>query len=360
MATSRSSAAGRVTFFRPRPTRRSACPIARPADGSPITGPAIARFYNVAAGHQYGRDSAQLDGQRPARVSPAGLEQPDAVLTSYASENALGEKTGARGDSASGVGVCRSADAPFPGTPDPTRLCLKDGFDPARLYELAYTAKDPLVLGIGLAATRDIVSFFRHATSRWIRRRRIPSRARSSTRWRSATRSPATSSRHSSTSASTRICQDGASGTASFRASPPRQTPINFRFALPGGAATLYEPGSEPVVWWGSYVDTTRGRAAASLLDRCTASRDVPEGHRGVWLDRVLGASHVARTDRHRREARHPAAGQRATLLLSGHDARWRTRRIPRRRYSRQSDRLRPAGQSESGSRHDACPDRAR
>ena len=41
---------------------------------------------------------------------------------------------------------------PFPGTPDATRLCVKDGFDAARLYELTYTAKDPLVLGIGLVA----------------------------------------------------------------------------------------------------------------------------------------------------------------------------------------------------------------
>src|SRR5690606_41008698 len=49
---------------------------------------------------------------------------------------------------------CRTV--PFPGTPDPTRLCIRGGFDPARLYELVYTARDPLVLGIGLAATRDL------------------------------------------------------------------------------------------------------------------------------------------------------------------------------------------------------------
>ena len=54
-----------------------------------------------------------------------------------------------------------------------------------------------------------------------------------------------------------------------------RQTPMNFRFALPGGAATLYEPGSEPIVWWGRYTDVARGRAAASLLDRCLATRPV-------------------------------------------------------------------------------------
>lgn len=36
--------------------------------------------------------------------------------------------------------------------------------DPAdALYQLVYTARDPLVLGIGLAATRDQVSFLRYA-----------------------------------------------------------------------------------------------------------------------------------------------------------------------------------------------------
>src|SRR5262249_40555800 len=52
---------------------------------------------------------------------------------------------------------------PFPGAPDANKVCVKGGFDPAYLYELSYTAKDPLVLGIGFAATRDIVSFFRGA-----------------------------------------------------------------------------------------------------------------------------------------------------------------------------------------------------
>ena len=58
---------------------------------------------------------------------------------------------------------CRTT--PFPGTSDPTRICLKNGFDPTLLYELVYTAKDPLVLGVGMAAMRDVVSFFRHAAA---------------------------------------------------------------------------------------------------------------------------------------------------------------------------------------------------
>jgi hypothetical protein len=52
---------------------------------------------------------------------------------------------------------------PFPGVPSASKICLKDGFDPNFLYELTYTAKNPKVLGLAFAATRDLVSFFRHA-----------------------------------------------------------------------------------------------------------------------------------------------------------------------------------------------------
>ena len=36
------------------------------------------------------------------------------------------------------------------------------GFDAGAIYEFIYTAKDPKVMGLGFAATRDIVSFLRH------------------------------------------------------------------------------------------------------------------------------------------------------------------------------------------------------
>ena len=41
-------------------------------------------------------------------------------------------------------------------------LSRPDGFDAGAIYELVYQAKDPKVIGLGLAATRDIVSFLRH------------------------------------------------------------------------------------------------------------------------------------------------------------------------------------------------------
>ena len=53
-------------------------------------------------------------------------------------------------------------DAPTPVTVLPVRLCLKDGFDPAKLYQLVYTVTDPYVLGAGTAAFRDVQSFFRY------------------------------------------------------------------------------------------------------------------------------------------------------------------------------------------------------
>ena len=60
---------------------------------------------------------------------------------------------------------CDTASHPFPGTPDGTKVCLKGGFDPSYLYELVYVAKDPKVMGLGLAALRDTIGFFRKATA---------------------------------------------------------------------------------------------------------------------------------------------------------------------------------------------------
>ena len=53
--------------------------------------------------------------------------------------------------------------------PDPAQICvnmLNGGmFDTNHIYELTYTAQDPLVQGIGLAAIRDFVSFLRYGSS---------------------------------------------------------------------------------------------------------------------------------------------------------------------------------------------------
>ncbi|MDQ6674695.1 MAG: alpha/beta hydrolase domain-containing protein [Chloroflexota bacterium] len=45
---------------------------------------------------------------------------------------------------------------------DSTHLCLRGGFQGGQNYELQYLAQDPLVLGLGYAATRDVLAFLRN------------------------------------------------------------------------------------------------------------------------------------------------------------------------------------------------------
>jgi hypothetical protein len=46
--------------------------------------------------------------------------------------------------------------------PSTTDLYLRSGFQPGHIYELIYPAKNPLVLGLGFAIVRDLVSFLRY------------------------------------------------------------------------------------------------------------------------------------------------------------------------------------------------------
>jgi alpha/beta hydrolase family protein len=48
-----------------------------------------------------------------------------------------------------------------PATPDEKHICYGDGFQPGRLYELIYRAKDPTIGGLGFAATRDLGAFLK-------------------------------------------------------------------------------------------------------------------------------------------------------------------------------------------------------
>ena len=49
--------------------------------------------------------------------------------------------------------------------PDKISIKRPKGFDAGAIYEFIYTAKDPKVMGMGFAATRDIVSFLRRDTA---------------------------------------------------------------------------------------------------------------------------------------------------------------------------------------------------
>jgi hypothetical protein len=136
-------------------------PVAKQKDGSPITGPVLARFIDVPDGATTAQVRlASLGPLQP--YPPVDLAQPQATLTWHTSETSTAcrmHRTPLRVR----LGVRRLHGRAVAGHARSLPICLKDGFRAGRIYELVYTARDPLVLGVGLAATRDVVSFFRHA-----------------------------------------------------------------------------------------------------------------------------------------------------------------------------------------------------
>ncbi len=244
-------------------------PVARNADGSSITGPVMARLSNLPAGSSTASLATGFGGLLYQR--PASLDTSRALLTRQASDD--GQLIPVP---SADWAFADCSQAPFPGKPDPARVCLKGGFRADQLYQLVYTARDPLVLGIGLAATRDLVSFFRHA-----RRDEQGNASPLAGRIRHAIGSGTSQSGNFirtflhlgfNRDEDGRVVWDGVNPNIAGR-----QLPINFRFAVPGGAAEPFHIGSEGVLWWGSYRDQLRNRPEASLLDRCRATGTCPK-----------------------------------------------------------------------------------
>lgn len=239
-------------------------PVARNPDGSSITGRVLARFSDMDADVN---TLPILRGGVEGTADPATFDTAKATLTRRASED-------------SQVVPLRSTDwafadcakVPFPGKPDPRKLCLKGGFNPAYLYELVYTAKDPKVYGIGFAATRDLNSYLRYSDGQ-----DNPVRGRITA---IVSQGNSQSGNYLRSFIHLGFNQDEA-GRIVFDGSNPniaaRQLALNFRFAAPSGASALYEPGSDGVVWWEVAADEARHLPPAGLLDRCRATETCPK-----------------------------------------------------------------------------------
>ncbi len=124
-------------------------PVARNPDGSSITGRVRAEYILDAPAKAVSVTAA------PAYAA-ASLDNKDAVLTRRIHQDDSRETID---NTKWSFGDC-TTDA-FPGKPDPTKVCLSEGFDTNHIYELVYTAKDPTIAGIGFAATRDFAAFLR-------------------------------------------------------------------------------------------------------------------------------------------------------------------------------------------------------
>lgn len=64
--------------------------------------------------------------------------------------------------SAWAFGTCPTGPASL--TPTTTDVCIFDGFKADKMYEIVYLAKDPIVMGLAHAVTRDVGSFLRFET----------------------------------------------------------------------------------------------------------------------------------------------------------------------------------------------------
>jgi hypothetical protein len=259
-------------------------PIAKNPDGSPITGPVMGRIVNVG-----GMDSQpMIVHSNPVPYRPATLDTSKASLTTRTSETIDGRigKT-ARIKSTDWAWASCSASNPFPGTPDPTRICLKNGFDPSLLYQVVFTARDPYVLGIGFAAFRDVGTFFKHEVQDDAG---TPNPLAGGVSW-AITRGVSQSGNFIRALLHLGFNQDEA-GRQVYEGAWPiiagRRVALNFRFAMPDGVLKLYEPGSEGPQWWLPWPDPVRNLPTRGILDRCTASGTCPKiiehfGAAEVW-----------------------------------------------------------------------------
>ena len=245
-------------------------PVARKSDGSPLTGPVQERLINIPP------NTNTIDLGATGYVGltyqhPLMLDTSKASLTRRTSPNAPG-KLVPPGDWA----FADCSNTPFPGTPDETRICAKEGFDPASEYLLVFTAKDPLVLGIGYAATRDLHSFLRYADKD---DSGTPNPVAGQIRW-AVSRGDSQSGNFIRSFIHLGFNQDEAGHMVWDGAHPhiaARQLALNIRFTVAGGYAAVYQPGSEAVLWWSDYPDKVRHRTTAGLLDRCRASHTCPK-----------------------------------------------------------------------------------
>jgi hypothetical protein len=164
-----------------------------------------------------------------------------------------------------------------PGTPNPYFICLGSGtFNPNQLYEMVFTAQNPLVLAVGYAATRDFISFLRNEPSD---RQGHPNPISGTIRT---------------------VMSIGASQSGSFiRGSifygfnedeegrrvvdgawpqiDGRMMWMNERWAQETVILNLYMGGDEAPVWWADFPDLARGLPPNGLLHRCEQTNTCPQ-----------------------------------------------------------------------------------
>ena len=161
-----------------------------------------------------------------------------------------------------------------------TQICYPAGFEAGRLYELIYRAKDPLVLGLGFAATRDLGAFLKSAPR--------DDNGRDNPVFIKDAKTIVMGSSQSGRFVRTfihlgfnrdergQIVFDGA-----FAHIGGGLMPLNVRFGQPGRAAATEQvdrlyPGASFPFAYGTETDPLTG-ARGGILDRCSATNTCPK-----------------------------------------------------------------------------------
>jgi hypothetical protein len=261
-----------------------AVPFARNADGSLVTGDVLGRIINRS-----GPDSAPLDVMgNPVPYLPTTLDVKQASLKTHRIETVNGEikPEGTIGNGDWRFAHC-DASNPWPGVPDdmdvshlpgnlPVHVCLKHGFDPTLVYQVVYPATGAYVLGVGIAAFRDVNAFFRYqAEDDFHNANPLGDKIK----W-SVIRGVSQSGNFTrafiylgmNQDEKDRIVHDGA-----WPIIAGRRVAANSRWGQPDGVLELYQMGSEGPQWWVDWPDPVRNTETTGILHRCSQTATCPK-----------------------------------------------------------------------------------
>ncbi|MFZ9563221.1 MAG: alpha/beta hydrolase domain-containing protein, partial [Burkholderiales bacterium] len=254
-------------------------PVVKNPDGSPVTGQVFARIINRS-----GLNAQPLIVQtNPVPYLPATLDTTQATLVSRDHETLDGKVKGETPIAAEDWKFCGggSFDEPQPLTQLPVQICLKGGFNPAKLYQVVYTAKDPYPLGVGFAAWRDLGAFFKYARqddsgtpnpiAGKITHSIARGRSQSGNYLRGWLHLGFNQVEDKKITTSRRV-HDGM-----WPVIAGRRIALNYRWAQPDGVLELYQAGSEGPQWWQPWPDRARKLPSRSIQDRCLASNTCPK-----------------------------------------------------------------------------------
>jgi hypothetical protein len=230
--------------------------------------------------------TAQLVIQGPAFTPyhPASMDTKKAQLWTVSSQTFSGVDS-AKTPIPSSQWAWAYCPSGWPGTPNPNWICLKGAtFNPSLEYEMVYTAANPLVLGVGFAAFRDLASFLRYGST-------APGGGSNPI---AGTVSKALTVGGSQSAAfihgfifwgfneegrdkwghdqKGRIVFDGA-----WPQIDGRMMVMNVRWGQPNNLMYLYMGGDEAPVWWADYPDLARHLPPDGMLHRCEQNGTCPE-----------------------------------------------------------------------------------